>query len=56
MDFPQYAFEYLNEPDIREEIVAPLLRHRGLFLLVKWARAENIPNDTGTSGRSDLPM
>ena len=29
MDFPQYAFESLNETDIREEIIAPLLRYLG---------------------------
>ena len=29
MDFPQYNFNSLNETDIREEIIAPLLRHLG---------------------------
>ena len=29
MDFPQYDFASLNETDIREEIIAPLLRHLG---------------------------
>lgn len=29
MDFPQYDFNNLNETDIREEIIAPLLRYRG---------------------------
>lgn len=29
MDFPPYDFDRLNEADIREEIVAPLLRHLG---------------------------
>lgn len=29
MDFPQYDFDNLNETDIREEIIAPLLRHLG---------------------------
>jgi hypothetical protein len=29
MDFTQYNFDNLNETDIREEIIAPLLRHLG---------------------------
>lgn len=29
MDFPQFDFATLNETDIREEIIAPLLRHLG---------------------------
>ncbi|MES9901470.1 MAG: hypothetical protein ABW168_02165 [Sedimenticola sp.] len=29
MDFPDYDFQQLNETDIREEIVAPLLRYLG---------------------------
>ena len=29
MDFPQYDFDSMNEADIREEIIAPLLRHLG---------------------------
>lgn len=29
MDFPKYNFNNLNETDIREEIIAPLLRHLG---------------------------
>lgn len=29
MDFPQYDFDSLSETDIREEILAPLLRHLG---------------------------
>lgn len=29
MDFPHYDFKNLNETDIREEIIAPLLRHLG---------------------------
>ena len=29
MDFPQYDFNNLNETDIREEIIAPLVRHIG---------------------------
>lgn len=29
MDFPQYNFVNLNETDVREEIIAPLLRHLG---------------------------
>jgi len=29
MDFPQYNFNDLNETDIREEIIAPLLRYLG---------------------------
>jgi len=29
MKFPDYDFEQLNEADVREEIIAPLLRHLG---------------------------
>ena len=29
MDFPVYDFNSLNETDIREEIIAPLLRYLG---------------------------
>ena len=29
MKFPEYNFEALGETDVREEIIAPLLRHLG---------------------------
>lgn len=29
MDFPPYNFDSMNEADVREEVVAPLLRHLG---------------------------
>ncbi|NDZ11494.1 hypothetical protein C7T35_01390 [Variovorax sp. WS11] len=29
MDFPEYNFDAMNEADVREEIVAPLIRHLG---------------------------
>jgi hypothetical protein len=29
MDFPEYKFDSLGETDVREEIIAPLLRHLG---------------------------
>ncbi|WP_295978905.1 type I restriction enzyme HsdR N-terminal domain-containing protein [uncultured Variovorax sp.] len=29
MDFPSYNFDTLNETDVREEIIAPLIRHLG---------------------------
>jgi len=29
MDFPPHNFDSMNEADVREEVVAPLLRHLG---------------------------